>query len=74
MAASTRDVANATAASLGREFDARARVSTSRVLRRNFSSMVCIAADSLAPWYSMAAQMTPPALAMKSGTQRMPRS
>ena len=44
------------------------------MLRRIFSAIASKAAASLPPWYSTAAQMTPPALAMKSGTDSTPRS
>lgn len=46
---------------------------TSRVLARMRSSTYSNAAWQVAPRYSMAPQITPPALAMKSGTTRTPR-
>ncbi len=70
MARRARRSASATAAARGSWFPAFASSNTRAVLRRIFSSMAAKAWLSLPPWYSTEAQMTPPALAMKSGTLR----
>jgi hypothetical protein len=42
--------------------------------RQSSTSMLSNAAFSVPPWYSIEAAITPPALAMKSGIERIPRS
>ena len=69
-----RSSASSTAASRGIIPRVAASPSTSRVLSRTFSSMAWNAADGEAPRYSMAALITPPALAIISGTHSTPFS
>jgi hypothetical protein len=70
----TRSSARAIAAARGAVPSAVERSSTARVLKRIFSAMVSSAVDSLPLAYSTAAQITPPALAMKSGRLTTPFS
>ena len=74
MAVVTFSLANTSAASRGSRPRSLADVSTSMVFSRIVAAIVSKATLLVRPAYSQAAQMTPPALAMKSGTQRMPRS
>ena len=70
MASQIRARAIRVAASRGSAPSARARSSVSRVLARMRSSMAANAWAWVPPCYSIAAQMTAPAFAMKSGTLR----
>ena len=74
MALLTLSSAKDLAAARGASFASLALCSTAAVFARILSEMVWKAPVSVPPAYSTAAQITPPALAMKSGTDRTPRS
>ena len=67
MALRTRSSASDAAAARGGSPMSLAFCSTAAVFARTLSSIVWKALVSVPPIYSTAAQMTPPALAMKSG-------
>ena len=69
----TRSEASDVAAVRGNTPVRRTSSRTALVLARIFSAMNARAAASVPPRYSIAAQITPPALAMKSGRTRTPR-